>query len=248
MATTDIISRLINRFGNAYKDRENPDYLTRDIGGHFRTNQPYISGYFQVMFGVPDKIFKQEASTAVTWLHSSCESFQPHGITINTADVIGQGGVGATFPTSKTITREFTTAHREYQNLPLINIIRLWSGFFDEFVGVSPFKGAEMIPTSYKGWAAVIQTKPTGARVGNPLQLDDIEECYIYQGVFPKSVPIDTFSSDVTANDVAQLSVTWSFDGAPLTSAEDRVKERVLQMFNNMKYLDTFDKYAAFVK
>lgn len=247
MATSDIIDRLVARLTASYTDRELPSYLTRDIGGQFRNNQPYISGYFQLMFGVPERLFGAEASSSVTWLTSTCEGFNPHSVTVNTADVIGQGGIGSTFPVSKTITREFTTMHREYQNLPVINVIKLWSSMFDEFTGVSPLQGSEFIPSNYKGWAAVIQTKPTVSRVGQAISAADIEECYIYQGVFPKVVPIDTLSSDVTANDTAQLSVTWSFDGAPLTSAEDNVVSRVLEMFNTMKYLDTFDKYTSFV-
>jgi hypothetical protein len=222
--------------------RDHPDMLTRDIGGGFRTNQPYISGYFQVMFAPPQKIFSGAAASAVTWLTSTCEGFTPHSFTVNTVDVIGQGGIGATFPVNKTVTREFTTTHREYQNLPMIKVIRLWASVFDEYAGVSPLKGAEFIPSSYKGQLAVLQTKPTVSRTST-LTADDIEECYIYHGVFPKNVPTDTISSDVTANDTAQLSITWSFDGAPLTSAEPNIVDGVLSRFQEYNYMNTYDKY-----
>jgi len=251
----DIISRLNSRLTGAIQDRESPDYLTRNIGGQWRDNHPYISGYFQVFFNLPEALFGSNASAANTWLHSTCESFTPHSITVNKIDVMGIGQTGASFYASSAVTREFTLAFREYQNLPVLNVIKIWSSVFDPFTGVSPLPGGSraltsktFIPQNYKGVAYVLITKPTRSD-GSPLNGNtnydqgDIEEAYIYQGVFPTSVPVDTISSDITANDSTQISVTFSFDGAPLTSAEDGVVEKVISLFNNMRYTDTFAKY-----
>lgn len=257
--SSTLISRLNARFAGSIQDRESPDYLTRQIGGQWRDNQPYISGYFQVFFNLPEALFGSNASPANTWLHSTCESFTPHSQTINKVDVQGIGQTGASFVSSVSINREITMAFREYQNLPVLNVIRTWSSVFDPYTGVSTLPGGSraltaktFIPQNYKGVAYVLITKPTRSD-GSPLDgktnydMQDVEEAYIYQGVFPTSVPIDTISSDITANDSAQLSVTFSFDGAPLTSAEDGVIEKVISLFNTMKYTDSFVKYHNIV-
>lgn len=256
---TDIISRLNQRFIGAIQDRESPDYLTRDIGGQWRTNHPYISGYFQVWFGVPEALFGNTAANAVAWLHSTCESFTPHTVTLTKVDVMGQGQVGSSYVANVTTTREFTLAFREYQNLPILNIIRMWAAVFDPHTGVSPLVGGSkavpksFLPINYKGWCAVLQTKPTRSD-GNPLRgsrcydPQDIEEVYVYQGVFPTTIPLDALNSDQTANDTVQLSVTFSFDGYPLTSAEPGVVEKVLSFFNNFRHTDTYAKYRAIVE
>lgn len=259
MPSASIISRMNARFTGAIQDRESPDYLTRDIGGHWRNNHPYISGYFQVWFGVPDALFGSTASNAVAWLHSTCESFTPHTQSITKVDIQGQGQVGSSYVANVTTTREFTLAFREYQNLPILNIIKSWTSVFDPHTGVSPLVGGSkstsnkaFIPSSYKGWCAVIQTKPTRSD-GSPLKgvsnydPQDIEEAYIYQGVFPTTIPLDTLNSDQTGNDTAQLSCTFSFDGSPLTSADPGVVEKALSFFNNFSSMDTFAKYNAFV-
>lgn len=118
--------------------------------------------------------------------------------------------------------------------MPILNIIRRWASVFDPFTGVSPLDGNHFIPANYKGWVAVAQTRPVRSK-DEPLSADDIEECYIYQGVFPTNIPVDTAAaSDITANDTVQLSVTFSFDGAPMTSAEPRVTDKVVSLLKGM--------------
>jgi len=249
----DLISRLSSRFANAGLNASRPDMITRDIGGHFRINHPYISGYFQIMVGLPGRLFDSggiTSDTASKWLHSTCESFTPHSQTINKVDVPGQGQIGSSFVSSVTTNREFTLAFREYQNLPILNIIKQWASVMDPFTGVSPLGGNEFLPENYKGWIAIAQTKPTRSQ-DNALAVEDVEECYIYQGVFPTNIPLDTINSDITANDTTQLSVTFSFDGSPLTSAEVGVTEKVIDLFSALSPLadglspnSTFNNYT----
>ena len=241
--TTTIISRLATRFTNAIKDRDKPDFLTRDIGGHWRSNQPYISGYFQVIYGLPSELFggADNVQTAAKWLHSTCEGYTPHTQALTKVDIMGQGQVGASFVANITTTREFTLTYREYQNQPILNIIRRWASVFDPFTGVSPLEGNKFIPQNYKGWVAVAQTKPVRSD-GQDLTIGDLEECYIYQGAFPTTIPIDTAgASDITANDTIQLSVPFSFDGAPLTSSEPKVAETVINLLKSLKYMGDSD-------
>ena len=240
MSSTTIISRLNTRFDHADGDREKPDFLTRDIGGHFRNNQPYISGYFQIVFGLPDELFggPEAVERASKWLHSTCEGFTPHTQTLTKVDIMGQGQIGSSFIANVMTTREFTLTFREYQNLPIMNIIKRWASVFDPFTGVSPLSGNRFIPENYKGWLAVAQTKPVRSR-DHALKAQDIEECYIYSGVFPTNIPLDTLNSDITANDTAQHSVTFSFDNTPLTSAEPGVTEKVIELLANMQMIGT---------
>lgn len=238
-SATNIISRLATRFDNAVKDREKPDFLTRDIGGHWRLNHPYVSGYFQVMFGLPEELFgsSERAGNASQWLHSACESFQSHSEAVTSVDIMGQGQIGSSFAVNRTTTREFTLAFREYQHMPILNIIRRWAAVFDPYTGVSPLDGNRFLPVNYKGWCAVIQTKPTRS-ANQDITADDIEECYIYQGVFPTAVPTDTAAAeDIATNDTVQLSVQFKFDGHPLTSAEPGVTDKCVELLSSLRYM-----------
>ena len=239
----DIITRLSKSFSNSTKDREKPDFLTRDIGGQFRSNQVYIGGYFQVIFGLPEILFggADRVQSASKWLHSTCEAFTPHSTAVNKIDIQGQGQIGSSFPTSVTTTREISFSFREYQNLPILNIIRSWAAIFDPFTGVSPLKGNQFIPMNYKGWVAVAQTKPVRSRPED-LEAEDLEECYIYQGVFPTAIPVDTASAaDQGSNEGVVLQVQMSFDGHPLTSTEPGTVEKVIDLLKGLRYMGIDD-------
>ena len=239
----DIIESMNNRITGAMSEREMPDGLTRDIGGFSRTNQPYINGYFQVIFSLPQKLFTSEAATAVNLLHTTAETFTPHTQTMDKIDLVGQGKIGSSFPASTTVTREFTLAFREYQNLPILNTIRTWASMFDPHIGVSPLKGSEMIPLSYKGACYVIMTKPSMGDQNQIIDPENIEEIFAYDGVFPTTVPYDILNQDVNTNDSIQNSVTFSFDGFPLTIVDggQELVSKVQNLLNDKQYMRTFD-------
>ena len=249
--SNNVIERLKKRFtdfagGSGENTRETPDMMTRDIGGDFRENQPFISGYHQIIVIPPQTLFGEHAAQSAQWLHSTCESFTPHSVTPNMVDVMGIGQIGSSFVASKTITREFTTAHREYQFLPIMNTIDIWHSLFDEHVGVSPLRGLQFIPINYKGKVIVYQLKPVGAYdLNRNITENDLEELYIYQGVYPKTNPRDTVgAADQAANDTIQLSVTWSFDGAPLTMKDKASTEQAINLLNDRHYFPTYEKYT----
>lgn len=78
MASEDIIARLTNRLNLATSnDRETPDMGTRHIGGSFRHNHPYVSGYFHAMWALPEQVFGEVTEQSSKWLASTCESFTP---------------------------------------------------------------------------------------------------------------------------------------------------------------------------
>ena len=78
MASEDIISRLSTRLNMATShNREMPDIGTRHLGGSFRGNHPYISGYFYATFVLPEELFGSETELSSKWLAATCESFTP---------------------------------------------------------------------------------------------------------------------------------------------------------------------------
>lgn len=78
MASEDIISRLATRLNLATSNnREMPDIGTRNLGGSFRKNHPYISGYFYATFALPEILFGNVTELSAKWLASTCESFTP---------------------------------------------------------------------------------------------------------------------------------------------------------------------------
>jgi hypothetical protein len=214
-------------------DGERPSALSRYIGGSARSNQPYISGYHHVWFKLPSGLYKTNVEEhAAMWLRSTCESFTPHSSTLNLIDVQGIGQLGSSFPASKTVNREFTLAFREYQNLPILNILRVWHAIFDQHIGVSPIGSSKFIPINYKGWVVVAIVKPTFNVDSGTLTVEDLEEAYIYDGVVPMTVPEDTIgAAEQTANDSVQASVSFRFDGAPLDLSIPDVGIKVASLF-----------------
>jgi len=249
MASTDLISRLSTAFNSSIKDghAEKPDYLTRDIGGQFRTNHPYISGYFQVVFNLPEHPFGNSDNTQIAskWLHSTVEMFQPHSEAVTKVDLVGQGQMGSSFTANLTVTREFTLGFREYQFFPILNILRRWS-IWDGLTGVTALKGNEFIPKNYKGQVTIFQTKPTGAQ-NRDIEREDIEEIYVYNGVFPTSLPVDTAASaDVNTNEMVQHSVTFSFDGYPLRGSDSlTIMDKALGMLNGLRYIGGDGEFSS---
>lgn len=240
MSSQTYISQQLSQLNSALSSDDKPDTLTRYIGGHTRKNQPFISGYHQCIFSLPEGLFSStaDASNANSWLMSTCEGFTPHSISMNMIDVNGIGQIGASFPTARVVNREFTLTFREYQKLPILNIIRMWHSLFDPHIGVSGgLTAAEFIPVNYKGLVAVAILKPTYDNDG-AITVDDLEEGYIYEGVFPTVCPDDTATAaDQMSNESIQESITFRFDGYPLTLSNDGVADWFVSQLSGLKYL-----------
>lgn len=223
---------------------DTPTIWSRYSGGHSRLNQPFISGYHQIWVQFPDKLFGSDATTALKWMSSTCEGFTPHSITMNFVDVNGIGQLGSSFPTSRTVNREFTLTFREYRALPIMNIFRTWHALFNTHTGISTFKASELIPLNYKGAMYVSVLKPTATGADASLTAEDIEELYYYEGIFPSTVPEDTATAaDQATNETVQLSVAFKFDGAPLDMAFPGVVDSFISKVSGNKY----DSAYAFV-
>ena len=225
-----------------------PDTLTRDIGGSFRENQPFVSGYFYVFFKIPtlnDGLSGGVNTQIAEWFHSTCEGFSPHSIMINKEDVPGLGQTGASFPTSIVTNREFSLTFREYRHQPISRGIRAWTSFFNPHIGASPLSNGAFIPRNYKGQCCVIQTTPTygGSDCGHDFTIEDIEEVYFYDGVWPTTRPDDTAAaSDIQSNNFITHSISFSFDNSPLTSQSD-LMSAAASLISSRKFMKGFDKY-----
>jgi hypothetical protein len=254
MSTQDIFTRCRESLENGYETTmrgfgaEAPAPLSRYMGGRNRLNHPYVTGYWQFMVDVPTLIFDKGKEKSERWLHSTAEGFTPPTRTLNKADVPGQGGLGSSFVTGQTLTRTFTVTFREYQDLPIFGIAEAWTSVIDPYIGISPVSGIQWIPASYKGIAMAVLTKPTMGKDGK-ISATDIEQVFFFHGVWPETPPIDTLAQDISANDVLQHTLTFSFDGWPLTKANKGVTAQALEMLNAGNYYEqTYSQYIADIK
>jgi hypothetical protein len=241
MASSGIMSRL-NAVVSGYDHMEYPNTMTRFLGGHTRENHPYISGYWYFIIQPPDKVYTNaSAALAQKWFLSTCEGFTPPSRNMNKVDVPGLGGVQASFVSGQTLNRTFTTTFREYKNLIMLKLINIWSGIITPYDGVSELSGKDWMANAYKGFAAAILTKPVNGGV-NTLTADNIEEVFLFDGVWPESSPYDALNQDISANDSIVLSVAWNFDGWCLTSADNGVVDKAVAMINNLSPTYNYDR------
>lgn len=231
-----IISRIRN-FLNSGDVKEslndNPRAFTRYMGGWARQNYPYINGYWQMIIQPPRPIFGDLLELAQTWFLSTAEGFTPPSRNLKKVDVPGQGGMDSSFVAGQTLNRTFSTTHREYTKLSMLKMIRMWSNVIDSTVGVSEIPADIWVPASYKGLMYIIVTKPTGAGK-SAIDESDVEEVYLFDGVWPDSEPIDALNQDISTNDSIVLNINWNFDGWPLNQHDSNVLENALQLANSI--------------
>lgn len=245
MSAALYIAGQLLRLNNSVDSSDEPTDMTHYAGGHTRQTQPFITGRHQVLFYLPETLFGGYTTEAQKWLHSTCEVFTPHSYSINTGDVNGIGGVGISFPLSRTTNREFSLGFREFRNLPIMATIKAWHSLFDPLIGTSPFGSFVLSPLAYKGIVIVAILKPTASN-DTQITKEDLEEAYIYEGVYPLNCPEDALTSDITTNDSVQATVSFKFDGAPLDLGFPGVAEAVVFCFENYKYSNTYNFVGKF--
>jgi len=235
------ISGQLSRLNKATSADDQPDPMTRYIGGSERNTQPHISGYHHVMIFFPETLFgiwgDYGDNSAQNWLMATCEGFTPHSSNVNMADVSGLGQTGVSFPISRTINREFTLTFREYQNLPILTTIRSWHSLYEPHIGTMTLP---LPPLAYKGIVVIAIVKPT-YRSNGEFTTDDLEEGYIYSGVYPINCPDEVTSSDQTTNESVLASVNFRFDGAPLDIGMLGVAEAIVACFSDYNYLNFYN-------
>ena len=243
---TSIMQQTLGQFESDRNSQDRPHTINRYMGGHQRKNQPIISGYWYLVLQPPTHIFGDTGVlNASHWFHSTAEGFTPPSKTITKVDVPGMGGMASSYAAGQEFTREFTCTFREYQNLPISTAIRTWSDMFDPHLGRSPL--GEFRPDYYKGACYAILARPTLSLENDELIPEDIEQVYYMEGVFPTTIPDDVFSADIATNDVAQLSVTFSFDGGFYTKSTPKLAEKAIEELEAIRFSsdDVGDSYSV---
>lgn len=232
------------RLNNSTKN-ETPREMSRYSGGSTRENQPYITGYHQVLFFLPMLVFTMNTFSSQKWLRCTCESFVPHSSTMNMADVPGFGGVNLSFPIGRVTNREFTLGFREYQNLPILNIFKTWHSIYEPHTGTgvltSLIKQEFFSPNDYKGTIIVANVKPSNSE--GKITGKDLEDVNIYQGCFPINIPLDMVNtSDQVTNESVVCNIQFRFDGAPIDLNTLGIETLVAGLLNE-SYYDTYDEF-----
>lgn len=229
------------------KDAASPQNLSRYHGGHRRDNHPYISGYWYFLVKPPEKIFGANGSANYEktqyWMFSTAESFTPPSRTLTKVEIPGMGGLKSSFMAGQEISTSFSVTFREYQELPILNILQTWTSALDPNVGTSPFTGEEFIPANYKGSAFAVLCKPTvgmRAEQSDMLATSDIEQIFYFDGVWPEGAPWDTLSTDISTNDTATISVNFNFDGYPLLKDSPGVIQAFLDQVSEFYITDNY--------
>jgi hypothetical protein len=211
---------------------ESPHSYNRFFGGRNRENQPFITGYFQVLLRPPAKFVKDryngKDNIIQTWFHSTAESFTPPGYSPILAEIPAINGNSSSFLAGVELTHSFTIAFREYQQLPILSMINDWVSYgFNPNYGMSGLD--KFVPNNYKGDCIVIITTPqintkestSGIGEDEFIKTEYIEKVFYFDGVFPEAVPFDSLNSDITAHDGLQISCTFRFDGWPVITKGD---------------------------
>lgn len=203
-----------------------PDLGTRYQGGSNRASSPFVKGWFQVFFGLPQTIFNGglAPSTVNKYLTSTAISFTPPGDpTVNYADIQGQGGVDSSVITGVTIDRSFSLVFNEQYGTPIWRIFEAWCGYFNPYLGVSTV-GNTFAGKEYKGEVWVIQTRPVfkiESGSAAEVKAGTVEKVFVFDGVFPTNNPLSSFDSNVQGGETVQLTINFRFDGRPITELTD---------------------------
>ncbi len=222
--------------------------INRYLGGFNRDtdSHPYIKGYFYVFFGFPVALFNSDTiqrRDALVYSLSATEGFTPPGDRqLKTEDVMGMGGVDASFITGQTIDRNFSIQYRDYWGAPIFRIHRQWTQYLNPYFGgvTEKFGGGGGIPyfmsKEYKGTCMVIQTKPITKASGENYVPQDIIKVDFFDGVFPTTDLKSAYDANITDNSVAKPTVQYRFDGFPLDETNDDVMGKALQILSSVSY------------
>jgi hypothetical protein len=231
-----------------------PD-INRYLGGATRTvdSHPYVKGYFYVFFGFPPGLFADgsnatvSASMAQTYTLSAAEGFTPPGDRqLKTEDVMGMGGVDASFITGQTIDRNFSIQYRDYWGSPIFRIHRQWTGFLNPYYGGATGTtniNLDFAASDYKGTCMIIQTKPVTKLTSATWTKKDIIKVDYFDGVIPITDLKSAYDSNITDNSIAKPTVQYRFDGFPLDETNPDVLDKAYNILSNIQY-DSYNSSA----
>ncbi len=233
-----------------------PD-INRYLGGANRgtDSHPFVKGYFYVFFGFPLNLFPDRnsvdeisSSKALIYTLSGAEGYTPPGDRqLKSEDVMGMGGVDASFITGQTIDRNFSIQYRDYWGAPIFRIHRQWTQYLNPYfggvtggaTGSSAFAAFE-----YKGTCMIIQTKPVTKLDASTWSAEDIIKVDYFDGVFPTTDLKSAYDSNITDNSIAKPTVQYRFDGFPLDETNNEVLAKAVSVLQTVRY-DSFNSSPA---
>lgn len=232
-----------------FNETHAPD-INRYLGGHNRgeDSHPFVKGYFYVFFGFPSNLFSLgggaasgniSTSQALIYTLSGAEGFTPPGDRqLKTEDIMGMGGVDASFITGQTIDRNFSIQYRDYWGAPIFRVHRQWTQYLNPyFGGVTGFgSSSSFAPRDYKGTCMIIQTKPVTKLDSSAWTAEDIIKVDYFDGVFPTTDLKSAYDSNITDNSVARPTVQYRYDGFPLDETNPEVVQKALSVLQTVRY------------
>jgi hypothetical protein len=254
MALNNELNYGISFDANQLNNKHAPD-INRYLGGYGRTvdSHPYVKGYFYVFFGFPSSIFINGVATptgdspikgvhsinsidALSYTLSAAEGYTPPGDRqVKTEDLMGQGGVDASFMTGQTIDRNFSIQYRDYWGSPIFRVHRQWTQYLNPYYGGSTL-ATDFAAKEYKGTCMIIQTKPITRVFGSDWVKNDIIKVDFFDGVFPVTDLKSAYDSNITDNSIARPTVQYRFDGFPLDETNPLVMEKALILLQSAEY------------
>jgi len=237
-------------------ERHAPD-INRYLGGANRDtdSHPYVKGYFYVFFGFPTNLFQAggqdtngiSVDQALVYTLSAAEGFTPPGDRqLKTEDVMGQGGVDASFITGQTIDRNFSIQYRDYWGSPIFRIHRQWTQYLNPYLGgvTGNTTSSNFAANEYKGTCMIIQTKPVTKLQASDWVASDIIKVDYFDGVFPTTDLKSAYDSNITDNSIARPTVQYRFDGFPLDETDPNVVAKAISILSTVRY-DSLNSSAA---
>jgi len=233
-----------------------PD-INRYLGGANRgtDSHPFVKGYFYVFFGFPPNLFPDgfesgeiSNSKALVYTLSAAEGYTPPGDRqLKSEDVMGMGGVDASFITGQTIDRNFSIQYRDYWGAPIFRIHRQWTQYLNPYFGgvTGGATGSTAFAArEYKGTCMIIQTKPVTKLDASTWRAEDIIKVDYFDGVFPTTDLKSAYDSNITDNSIAKPTVQYRFDGFPLDETNNEVLAKAVNVLQTVRY-DSFNSSPA---
>ncbi len=236
------------KFDASAKNAGHAPDVNRYLGGFNRgvDSHPYVKGYFYVFFGFPFHLFNKdsiEKNDALVYSLSAAEGYTPPGDRqIKSEDVMGMGGVDASFITGQTIDRNFSIQYRDYWGAPIFRIHRQWTQYLNPYYGgvTEEGGGANLSPLfmsqEYKGTCMVVQTKPITKSSGAMWDKSDIIKVDFFDGVFPVTDLKSAYDANITDNSIAKPTVQYRYDGFPLDETNEFVMDKALEVLSSVNY------------
>jgi len=202
-----------------------PDRFLGGKGDNPTVNvHPYVKGYFYTFYEFPtalmSKYFNDSSNGKLGGILLSLnEGFTPPGDRqLKTEDVMGVGGIDASFVTGQTIDRNFSLMYRDIWGSPIFKIHRAWTSVIDPYLGGN-LTSEDFLPQYYKGKILVVQTKPFAL---GPTQKASrnveswkkkIIKVHYFDGVVPTTDLNSVYDANITDNSIVRPSIQYRFDG-----------------------------------